>query len=121
MLLSAYAALTGKWAIVGMGMFGWCCWATPAIFRAAGNPGLTPAARKQMTLLALVCVIPLLITVVLIAFSNDDRAHGRTYPEKQSEYLPLGVEKRLPPVSLREGRVQLLPSRATLASCATHS
>jgi hypothetical protein len=78
MLLSAYAMLEGKWAIAGMAIFGWCCWATPAITRAAGNPELTLAARKQMIVLALVCIIPLLTIVVLISFSNDDGGSSRS-------------------------------------------
>jgi hypothetical protein len=82
MLLSAYAMLAGKWGIAGVAIFGWCSWATPAITRAAGNPELTLAARKQMIVLALVCIIPLLTIVVLISFSNDDGGYVRAHPNE---------------------------------------
>jgi hypothetical protein len=77
MLLSVYAMLGGKWAVVGVAIFGWCCRATPAITRAAGNPELTLAARRQMIVLALICIIPLLTVVVLISLSNDDGEYVR--------------------------------------------
>jgi hypothetical protein len=109
MLLSAYAMLTGKWAIAGVAIFGWCCWATPAIIRAAGNPGLSLAARKQMIVLTLVCIIPLLTIVVFISFRNDDGV--RTLSEKHLECQVLDIQKFLPPNSLRDRRAQLLVSR----------
>jgi hypothetical protein len=79
MLLSAYAMLEGKWAIAGMAIFGWCCWATPAITRAAGNPELTLAARKQMIVLALVCIIPLLTVTDRHKRAGDDRRNGASF------------------------------------------
>jgi hypothetical protein len=113
MLLSAYAMLTGKWAIAGMAILGWCCWATPAITRTAGNPGLTLAARRQMIILALVCIIPLLTIVVFISFSKDNEGNVRTRSEKHLECRVLDIEECLPADSQRDRRTQLpLPSRA---------
>ena len=77
MLLSAYAMLAGKSAIAAMAIVGWCCWAMPTIIRVVGNPELTLAARRQMIMLALFCIIPLLGTVILISFGKNDEVCGQ--------------------------------------------
>jgi hypothetical protein len=82
MLLATHSMLAGKWATVAFGIFGWCRWAVPAITSAAANPELTLAARRQLTVLALVCVIPLLAIAVLIYSASNEVDHLQTYPGK---------------------------------------
>jgi hypothetical protein len=67
MLFSTYTMLAGKWGVVVAAIFGWCCWSIPAIFRAAANPRLTAAARKQIIVLVLICLVPFLAFVAFTA------------------------------------------------------
>jgi hypothetical protein len=70
MLVSLYAF--GKWAVAALAALGWCYWAIPAMFTAAANPALTPAARRQLLVLAGISAIPVLAIIWLVASSGDD-------------------------------------------------
>lgn len=90
-MVSLYAF--GKWAVAALAIVGWCYWAIPAIFREAGNPELTLRARRQILLLALICLVPPLATVWVVS-SSDEEASAPAPPARTPP-----AEPRLPSVA----------------------
>ncbi len=90
-MFSLYAF--GKWAVAALAILGFYR-AISVIVREAGNPALTLSARKQILLLALICIVPLLATVWLVSPSGDD-----ALPQAAPPAPPLPADPRLPSVA----------------------